>query len=329
MANYTGKQFKRYRQILCGVNKGKLPPCEADIKNTIGKWEADSSYYDSGLSDYEKGIINIWGTSDDLCDDDLGLEQLKQAADSGNAKAMNLCAMAYYLVSLQGKHKIGDEGSAQYRSAAADYWQKGAAADQCEALCNLAVCYLEGIGVERDPAKAKQLFKRSAKRGHPEAKQYMKQAGLDKWRTGQEYNGTSLTIQEALNNCRPKPEKKTRRQRIEEDLQKTIIKAQMMTPRKAITSFCKEFPVFRVIQATDYEFITAVTVLDRNISPEEIEKTAVYPRHFKISKLTGETEKLGMKEMMEAVESKEISLDKWMTEGERCFIDLCKERGII
>lgn len=329
MANYTSKQFKRYRQILCGAEGKKLPPCENDIKTILDKWGSEKAYYDSGISDYEKGIINFWGTSDELCDDDLGLKQLKEAADSGNAKAMNLCAMAHYLVSLQGKHRIGDEGSAEFRKIAVNYWKKGAQAKQCEALCNLAICYLEGIGIEKDLKEAKELFRKAARYGHPEARQYMKQAKLDKWKPGQEYDETPLTIQEAVRNSRPKPETKTKEQIAKEKLQEVIIKSQMMSPQKAVKHFLDEFPEFRVVQATDYEYVTAVTVLPKGLGKDDLENTDIFPRHFKINKVTRKVDVLGMTEQISAVEGKEININRLLKENDLSLIVLCKERGII
>lgn len=105
MANYGLKIFGRYRQLLCGVEGSKLPPCEQDIKDVIATWESDKGYYDTMASDYEKGIINFGAASEDT-DDDTGVEQLQREADKGNGKAMNLCAMAHHLIALQGKTKL-------------------------------------------------------------------------------------------------------------------------------------------------------------------------------------------------------------------------------
>lgn len=315
MANYGPKMLGRYRQILCGVEDGKLPRCEKDIEDNIKAWEADSSYYDSGISDYQKGIIDFWGTSDELCDDDRGLELLKTEADKGNPDAMNLCAMAYYLISKQGR--LEEDEKKEFQNHAIEYWELGVENGQAEAMSNLALCHLEGIFVEQDLERAKNLFKMAAKAKHPKAKEYMKDAKIDKWKPGKEYNETPLTIMEAMRNAQPKPEKKTLQEKIEESIGEVVVKAQRISVKDAINQFQEQFPDYVVVEGYDYEYVVVVGALPRSLEAADL--NACYPEHFKIGKIDKSITECSVIEMLNGVDAKTIKVEKYISKEDNKF----------
>lgn len=315
MANYGIKQFSKYRQILCKVEEGKLPQCEQDIEDTIREWEKDISFYNSDISDYQKGIIDFWGTSNELCDDDRGLAYLKAEADSGNPEAMNLCAMAYYLISKQNIQEEADKE--KYQNNAIEYWKLGVENGQAEAMSNLALCYLEGIFVEQDLAQAKELFKLAAKAKHPKAKEYMKAAKLDKWKPGKEYDETPLTTMEALRNANPKPKKKSLQEKIGDSIGEAVVKAKRISIKEAIKLFQEKYPDYIVVECEDCEHMVVVGVLPRSLNAGAIKD--YYPEHFKIGKIDKVIAECSVLEALDAENTKSVRVEKYLSEEDNEF----------
>lgn len=304
MANYIPKTFKRFRQVLCGVKDGRLPQCEKDIADTLSAWESDNSYYDSGISDYEKGIINFWGTSDELCDDDLGLEQLKRAADEGNPNAMNLCAMAYYL--LPSQPNLDKEGC---RNLAIKYWTDATIKGQAEAMCNLAVCFAEAKSVDRDLQKSKVLFKLAIKAKHPKAKEYLKLYKLDKWKPGSEYDATPGTILVAMD-CLPPEPKKTNQEKLQDIINLAIIKSKHISLREAVSVFNEKMPTDVISKCLLYDDFFVFGVIRESLLEEKINIEQEFLNYYKVNKLTGEISDFTVMEMLNSPKNRKVNIDR-------------------
>jgi serine/threonine protein kinase len=90
----------------------------------------------------------------------------RKAAANGNTSAM---------LSLGGMYELGSNGVAQSDTDAADWYRKAADAGNPAAMFNLGRFYEEGIGVRRDPARAKKLYQDAATLGDQEAQKRLDQ----------------------------------------------------------------------------------------------------------------------------------------------------------
>jgi TPR repeat protein len=93
-------------------------------------------------------------------DTEAGLAELRQAAGMGNAHAMVL---------LGGFLQAGGTAIKQDRTAALMWVTKAANAGSISGLIQEAVCYNQGWGVAKDPAKSLELMKKAADTGDPGA----------------------------------------------------------------------------------------------------------------------------------------------------------------
>ena len=114
-----------------------------------------------GSSDFEKGRKAY------LEGDLIGaMVPLRRAADKGDADAQAL--LGYIL------------DKAEFDEEALEYLKKSAAQDNAEGNFGLAMMYLGGEGVERDPASASKLLRRAASKGHTEATRVLALAYIQK-----------------------------------------------------------------------------------------------------------------------------------------------------
>ena len=93
-------------------------------------------------------------------DEVRGVELLKNAAENGHAKAQFM-----YGSLLINPSAMDVSSVAQDVSAGIDWMQKSAAQSFGMAECTLATFYAQGIGVEKDLAKAKDLYERALEHG--------------------------------------------------------------------------------------------------------------------------------------------------------------------
>lgn len=138
---------------------------------------------------------------------------------------MNLCGMAHHLIYLNGKPSLEETRLQGLQDLSIQYWKMVLKKKQPESMCNLAICYLEGKNVHQDLAKSKELFKKAIKAHHPKAKKYYKEAHLDKWNPGDDYESVYLTTMEAMRNSVSRPKKKTTQEILTETVQTTIAKS--------------------------------------------------------------------------------------------------------
>ena len=80
------------------------------------------------------------------------IKYLRKAAEKGNVKMQYKLAQAYR--------------ADQKMEEAAKWYAKAAEQGVKEAMHNLATCYFDGIGVEKDLAKAKELYEKAVKAGY-------------------------------------------------------------------------------------------------------------------------------------------------------------------
>jgi hypothetical protein len=99
-------------------------------------------------------------------DDPEALQWFHIAADKGNASAM---------VHLGVMSLLGTGGVSKDPVEAARWFGKAADAGSAAGMYDLATMYDDGQGIPEDPAKAKDLYRRAAALGHPEAKQRLAQ----------------------------------------------------------------------------------------------------------------------------------------------------------
>jgi hypothetical protein len=99
-------------------------------------------------------------------DDPEALQWLHIAADKGNAPAMVHMGVMFLL---------GTGGVNNDPVEAARWFGKAADAGSAAGMYDLATMYDDGQGIPEDPAKAKDLYRRAAALGHPEAKQRLAQ----------------------------------------------------------------------------------------------------------------------------------------------------------
>ena len=99
-------------------------------------------------------------------DDPEALQWFHIAADKGNASAM---------VHLGVMSLLGTGGVNKDPLEAAGWFGKAANAGSAAGMYDLATMYDDGQGIPEDPVKAKDLYRRAAALGHPEAKQRLAQ----------------------------------------------------------------------------------------------------------------------------------------------------------
>ncbi len=99
-------------------------------------------------------------------DDPDALRWFHKAADGGNAPAM---------VHLGIMSLLGTGGVDNDPVEAARWFGKAADAGSAAGMYDLATMYDDGQGIPEDPVKAKDLYRRAAALGHPEAKQRLAQ----------------------------------------------------------------------------------------------------------------------------------------------------------
>lgn len=166
------KYFTKYTSV-CELKSDTLPPCELDIQNALNKiQEQESIYTRDDLTDYEKGLINFFGTGE-LRDDDNGLYLLKKEANTENYNAKNIYGYACYHVSRNTNNDLHKK--MYYEKQAIRYFQEAIEGKQPEAMLNLGICYLEGKLTEQNIEKGVKLIEMSIKNGNPKAILYKRE----------------------------------------------------------------------------------------------------------------------------------------------------------
>ncbi len=95
------------------------------------------------------------------------LDELMMLAQSGDDEAQNTLGELYY---------YGEDLEADYGQAA--YWFKEAAKQQNPAaLYNLGLCFLDGLGLDKDEIKGVGFIKQAAKLGYKDAEKFLKSQG--------------------------------------------------------------------------------------------------------------------------------------------------------
>ena len=164
--NDVRRFFSKYTSM-SNIKIQKLPKCEqdiVDIQNLIDSGEFQEVEYD--LDDYKRGLAYFFGIGN-VRDDDEGIRYLKMAADEGDVDAMNMYGFACYHVSLNAKSE--PEKKNWYEKQAVKWFKEAALMGQVEAIFNLGVCNLEGIGIEKDENEGMRYIETALKKGHPRA----------------------------------------------------------------------------------------------------------------------------------------------------------------
>jgi TPR repeat protein len=104
---------------------------------------AAEQVYRQGLASYKKGD---YGTA---------VQQFRQAADQGYAKAQYNLGIAY----LQGK------GVAKNDQEGINWFRKAADQNFAPAQYNVGIAYAQGLGVPKDPRQAVEWYQKAAKQG--------------------------------------------------------------------------------------------------------------------------------------------------------------------
>lgn len=114
---------------------------------------------------YQDGINGV------PCDYKRARECYKQGVKLGDADSMFNLASLYYQGNLS-------DGVPDYPTAI-HYWEMAADLEEPDSIYHLGICYLEGIGVEKDPKHATDLIVDAARKGLPEAQELLQQNGID------------------------------------------------------------------------------------------------------------------------------------------------------
>lgn len=152
--------------------KTELPSkCEQDILD-IQKIidDGDFSEVEFDLDDYHRGLAYFFGIGE-IRDDEAGLRYLKQATDEGDIDAMNMYGYACYHTSIGAKDY--PEKQSWYEKQAVKWFREAAMLGQLEAIFNLAVCLLEGIGTDKDGDEGMRFLETALRKGHPKASLYL------------------------------------------------------------------------------------------------------------------------------------------------------------
>lgn len=149
----------------------ELPKCEQDIVEIQEVIDAgDFPEVEFDLDDYKRGLAYFFGIGN-VRDDEAGLRYLKMAADDGNIDAMNMYGFACYHTSLNCKAE--PEKKNWYEKQAVKWFKEAALMGQVEAIFNLGVCLVEGVGTETDDAAGMRYLETALKKGHPRAALYI------------------------------------------------------------------------------------------------------------------------------------------------------------
>ena len=113
------------------------------------------------MNELAEALVESRGT-----DDPDALRWFHKSADGGNAPAM---------VHLGIMSLLGTGGVDNDPMEAARWFRKAADAGSAAGMYDLATMYDDGQGIPEDPVKAKDLYRKAAALGHPEAKQRLAQ----------------------------------------------------------------------------------------------------------------------------------------------------------
>lgn len=93
---------------------------------------------------------------------------LKKAVDGGNVQALNAWGTIMHN-SMMTAPDIDEKRREEVNKAVFDVFRQAAVKNDPNGLYNLGMCYMNGIGCERDLKLGVNAFKTAAERGHPEA----------------------------------------------------------------------------------------------------------------------------------------------------------------
>lgn len=284
---------KRSKKEKSSNNNKHLTKCQEDLRDILQAYYSDPSYYDYNISDYEKGIINVWGN-----EDVLGVEQLKKSADGGKVEAMNLVAVAYY---------FGD-----YEKEAIKYWNMAVDKNQVDALYNLGLCYLMGEGVERDLAMAKKLLYKANKLDHPKAKLIIKKSKLNKWKEG-EYNQdlSFINFSEEIN---PAPKMTIYENLV--DHYNPVKRSHILNTKEAIKLFLSSNQNYRIIECREYDLVYVFGCVKRSLESENVK----YLEYFKLGRLSRKINTCSVIELLNGAEGEVIEVNKYLSKADNEFI---------
>lgn len=172
MENDVRRYLSKFTSM-SNIKTETLPKCEMDI---AGVQELiDNGEYlekEGELSEYEQGIAYFFGIGQ-IRDDERGMQLLRMAAQEGDADAMNLYGFACYHTSLGCKDM--PEKKEWYERQAVKWYTEAAQMGQLEAIFNLAVCLLEGKGLQADEERGLRYLTTASKGGYERAQRYLAQ----------------------------------------------------------------------------------------------------------------------------------------------------------
>lgn len=96
------------------------------------------------------------------------MKMLKKAVDGGNVQALNAWGTVMNNT-VQRDPNMDDGRRAETRQAVFEVFKKAAEKGDPNGLYNLGMCYMNGIGCEKDYDLGFEAFKAAAEKGHPEA----------------------------------------------------------------------------------------------------------------------------------------------------------------
>ena len=168
--NDVRRFFSKYTSM-SNLKTKQLPKCEQDITDIQEIIDAGNfQEIEFDLDDYKRGLAYFFGVGN-VRDDEAGLRYLKLAADDGYIDAMNMYGFACYHTSLACKEEA--EKKNWYERQAIKWFKEAAGMGQVEAIFNLGVCLVEGIGTEADDAEGMRYLETASKKGHPRAALYL------------------------------------------------------------------------------------------------------------------------------------------------------------
>ena len=89
-----------------------------------------------------------------------GFQELLEAAEEGDLDAQHRVAMAYC---------NGTDGAQRDENLAFQWFTKAAEGDYIASQYGLGLCYIRGIGTEKDPERGARLLAQAAEQGYPPA----------------------------------------------------------------------------------------------------------------------------------------------------------------
>lgn len=96
------------------------------------------------------------------------MDALKKAVEGGNVQALNAWGTLMH-TSAMTMPNVDEKRLEEVNKAVFDVFRQAAAKNDPNGLYNLGMCYMNGIGCERDVKLGFNAFKTAAERGHPEA----------------------------------------------------------------------------------------------------------------------------------------------------------------